>query len=84
MRAQQTPCSRPSCCADLHCAVPCRPAQVSSGVEKGNLRELALARMGHLGLKCRDVRTRECGIQDIHNKVRGGAGWGAPWGRGLG
>lgn len=43
---------------------------VTSGVEKGNLRELALARMGHLGLKCRDVRTRECGIQDIHHKVR--------------
>ncbi|KAL4428137.1 hypothetical protein ABPG75_002226 [Micractinium tetrahymenae] len=43
---------------------------VSSGVEKGNLRELALARMGHLGLKCRDVRTREAGIQDIHHKVR--------------
>jgi histone acetyltransferase (RNA polymerase elongator complex component) len=48
---------------------------VSSGVEKGNLRELALARMGHLGLKCRDVRTRECGIQDIHHKVSGGVGW---------
>lgn len=42
---------------------------VSSGVEKGNLRELALARMGHLGLQCRDVRTREAGIQDIHHKV---------------
>jgi histone acetyltransferase (RNA polymerase elongator complex component) len=35
----------------------------------GNLRELALARMGHLGLKCRDVRTREAGIQDIHHQV---------------
>ena len=45
---------------------------VSSGVEKGNLRELALARMGQLGLACRDVRTRECGIQDIHHKVRAG------------
>ncbi|KAL3142875.1 Elongator subunit [Trebouxia sp. C0009 RCD-2024] len=43
---------------------------VSSGVEKGNLRELALARMGHLGLQCRDVRTREAGIQDIHHKVK--------------
>lgn len=42
---------------------------VTSGVEKGNLRELALARMGHLGLKCRDVRTREAGIQDIHHQV---------------
>lgn len=26
---------------------------VTSGVEKGNLRELALARMGALGLHCR-------------------------------
>ena len=42
---------------------------VTSGVEKGNLRELALARMGHLGTKCRDVRTREAGIQDIHHQV---------------
>jgi hypothetical protein len=38
-------------------------------VSAGNLRELALARMGHLGLKCRDVRTREAGIQDIHHQV---------------
>jgi elongator complex protein 3 len=43
---------------------------VSSGVEKGNLRELALARCKELGLKCRDVRTREVGIKDIHHKVR--------------
>uniref|UniRef100_A0A7R9VYY6 Elongator complex protein 3 n=1 Tax=Chlamydomonas euryale TaxID=1486919 RepID=A0A7R9VYY6_9CHLO len=43
---------------------------VTSGVEKGNLRELALARMAHLGLRCRDVRTREVGIQDIHHRVR--------------
>ena len=43
---------------------------VSSGVEKGNLRELALARMGELGLQCRDVRTREVGIQEIHHAVR--------------
>lgn len=35
----------------------------------GNLRELALARMARLGLRCRDVRTREVGIQDIHNRV---------------
>jgi hypothetical protein len=40
----------------------------------GNLRELALARMGHLGLKCRDVRTREAGIQDIHHQVPRPAG----------
>ncbi|XP_023170464.2 probable elongator complex protein 3 [Drosophila hydei] len=43
---------------------------VSSGVEHGNLRELALARMKDLGTVCRDVRTREVGIQEIHNKVR--------------
>lgn len=36
---------------------------VTSGVEKGNLRELALARMADLGTRCRDVRTREAGIQ---------------------
>ncbi|XP_030768336.1 probable elongator complex protein 3 [Sitophilus oryzae] len=43
---------------------------VSSGVEHGNLRELALERMSDLGLKCRDVRTREVGITEIHEKVR--------------
>lgn len=43
---------------------------VSSGVEHGNLRELALARMADLGTDCRDVRSREVGIQEIHNKVR--------------
>ncbi|OWF54410.1 elongator complex protein 3 isoform X1 [Mizuhopecten yessoensis] len=43
---------------------------VSSGVEHGNLRELALARMKDLGSQCRDVRTREVGIQEIHNKVK--------------
>ncbi|KAJ9078621.1 Elongator subunit [Entomophthora muscae] len=43
---------------------------VSSGVEHGNLRELALARMEDLGSKCRDVRTREVGIVDLHRKVR--------------
>lgn len=43
---------------------------VSSGVEHGNLRELALARMKDLGLKCRDIRTREVGISEIHEKVR--------------
>jgi len=44
--------------------------QVSSGVEHGNLRELALARMTELGTQCRDVRTREVGIKDIHTKLR--------------
>jgi len=43
---------------------------VTSGVEHGNLRELALARMKDLSLECRDVRTREVGIQEIHNKIR--------------
>ncbi|KAJ3086631.1 Elongator subunit [Quaeritorhiza haematococci] len=42
---------------------------VTSGVEHGNLRELALQRMRDMGSECRDVRTREVGIQDIHNKV---------------
>nr|CAG4646872.1 EOG090X02DF [Megafenestra aurita]SVE92266.1 EOG090X02DF [Megafenestra aurita] len=43
---------------------------VSSGVENGNLRELALARMADFGINCRDVRTREVGIQEVHHKVR--------------
>lgn len=43
---------------------------VTSGVEHGNIRELALARMADYGTKCRDVRTREVGIQEIHNKVK--------------
>lgn len=43
---------------------------VTKGVDNGNLRELALARMKELGAKCRDVRTREVGIQEIHNKIK--------------
>lgn len=43
---------------------------VSSGVEHGNIRELALARMDDYGTKCRDVRTREVGIQEIHHKIK--------------
>ena len=43
---------------------------VTSGVENGNLRNLALQRMKDLNLVCRDVRTREVGIQEIHNKVK--------------
>ncbi len=43
---------------------------VTSGVEYGNLRELALARAKDLGLVIRDVRTREAGIKDIHHKVK--------------
>ena len=34
------------------------------------MRELALARMRDFGTVCRDVRTREVGIQEIHHKVR--------------
>ncbi|BHF68731.1 Elongator subunit [Sparganum proliferum] len=43
---------------------------VTSGVEHGNLRERALARMEELGATCRDVRTREVGIQEIHRKIK--------------
>lgn len=43
---------------------------VSSGVENGNLRELALQRMRDFGLTCRDVRNREVGLHEIHHKVR--------------
>lgn len=42
---------------------------VTSGVDHGNLRELAIERMEELGLKCRDVRTREVGIKQIHYRV---------------
>lgn len=42
---------------------------VSSGVERGNIRELALARMKDYKTKCRDVRTREVGIKNIHEDV---------------
>ena len=42
---------------------------VTSGVEHGNIRELVLQRMHDLGLPCRDVRTREVGIKQIHEKI---------------
>eukprot|EP00549_Striatella_unipunctata_P026000 CAMPEP_0118714092 /NCGR_PEP_ID=MMETSP0800-20121206/25951_1 /TAXON_ID=210618 ORGANISM="Striatella unipunctata, Strain CCMP2910" /NCGR_SAMPLE_ID=MMETSP0800 /ASSEMBLY_ACC=CAM_ASM_000638 /LENGTH=184 /DNA_ID=CAMNT_0006619759 /DNA_START=128 /DNA_END=682 /DNA_ORIENTATION=+ len=42
---------------------------VSSGVEHGNLRELALARMRDLDLPCKDVRMREVGMKQIHEQV---------------
>ncbi len=42
---------------------------VTAGVEHGNLRELALSRMKDLGLKCRDVRTREVGIVSFTEKI---------------
>lgn len=37
---------------------------VSSGVENGNLRQLALDRMKDFGADCRDVRYREVGVCD--------------------
>ncbi|ODV92478.1 hypothetical protein CANCADRAFT_87223 [Tortispora caseinolytica NRRL Y-17796] len=43
---------------------------VTAGVENGNLRELALARMKDFGTTCKDVRTREVGIKEVHHKVR--------------
>ncbi|RPB23066.1 histone acetyltransferase ELP3 [Terfezia boudieri ATCC MYA-4762] len=43
---------------------------VTSGVENGNLRELALSRMKDFGTTCRDVRTREVGITEIKQKIR--------------
>lgn len=43
---------------------------VTSGVENGNLRELALARMKDFGTSCRDVRTREVGINEVKHKIR--------------
>jgi len=39
---------------------------VSSGVENGNLRELALAKMKDMNITCRDIRTREVGMKDVH------------------
>ncbi|KAK5206584.1 Elongator subunit [Exophiala xenobiotica] len=43
---------------------------VTSGVENGNLRELALSRMKDFGTSCRDIRTREVGINEVKNKIR--------------
>jgi len=56
-------------CVNLYCRDIPMPL-VSSGVEHGNLRELALARLDDWGSKCRDIRTREVGIQEIHHRVR--------------
>jgi len=42
---------------------------VTSGVDHGNLRELATKRMEELDLQCRDVRTREVGIKQIHQRI---------------
>lgn len=43
---------------------------VTSGVENGNLRELALSRMKDFGTTCRDVRTREVGINEVKHQIR--------------
>jgi elongator complex protein 3 len=43
---------------------------VTSGVEHGNIRQLVLARMKELGIPCRDVRTREIGIQKVNTGHR--------------
>jgi elongator complex protein 3 len=42
---------------------------VTSGVDHGNLRELAMKRMEELDLVCCDVRTREVGIKQIHEQI---------------
>ena len=42
---------------------------VTSGVDNGNLRELAYNRMKDFFTECRDIRTREVGIKEIHQKV---------------
>jgi len=43
---------------------------VTSGVEYGNLRELVLAKMKDMNLPCRDVRTREVGMKEVHLKIK--------------
>jgi len=43
---------------------------VTSGVDNGNLRELAMAKMEDLNIPCRDVRTREVGIKEVHFKIK--------------
>ena len=42
---------------------------VTSGVDHGNLRELATRRMEELDLHCKDIRTREVGIKQIHQRI---------------
>ena len=42
---------------------------VSSGVEHGNLRELALQRLADWNVPCLDIRTREVGMKQIHSSV---------------
>ncbi|RVE41619.1 hypothetical protein evm_013731 [Chilo suppressalis] len=40
-----------------------------TGVEHGNIRELALSRMRDYKTSCRDVRTREVGIKSVHAEL---------------
>lgn len=42
---------------------------VSSGVEHGNLRELALQKLQDWDLPCMDIRMREVGMKQIHSSV---------------
>jgi elongator complex protein 3 len=42
---------------------------VSSGVEHGNLRELASAKLRDWNLPCMDIRSREVGMKQIHSQV---------------
>ena len=39
-------------------------------LDNGNVRELALKKMRDMNVACRDVRTREVGIKDIHFKIK--------------
>lgn len=43
---------------------------VTTGVDNGNVRELALKKMKDMNIPCRDVRTREVGIKDIHSSIK--------------
>jgi elongator complex protein 3 len=65
---KSVPCPAVSCCSwttsELTRSDIPMPL-VLSGVENGNLRELALARMKDFGAECRDVRYREVGVSQL-------------------
>ncbi len=42
---------------------------IEAGVKKSNLRELAMRRLRELGLKCREIRCREAGINYVKRGV---------------
>ena len=48
---------------------PLSHGNVSLGVDHGNLRELSVRRMEELDLHCKDIRTREVGIKQIHQRI---------------